>query len=95
MPPVGSAAVRLELNASLVRMRLVDGDGKTVGFPYTSKVIEEGGPDPHWNEQFTFEGLDMPCSRAMPLYLLGSLGGGPRGGNQVTPCHVPGPPPKV
>mmetsp|Transcript_51578 Transcript_51578/g.102455 ORF Transcript_51578/g.102455 Transcript_51578/m.102455 type:complete len:713 (+) Transcript_51578:77-2215(+) len=55
---------------SYVTLRLVDGDGKTVSVPQQSKVIPDGGPNPHWNEQFVFEGLDTPAAYTLKVSVL-------------------------
>jgi len=53
-----------------VKLRLVDGDGNTVSVPQESKVIPDGGPNPHWNEQFVFEGLDTPAAYTLKVSVL-------------------------
>jgi len=55
---------------SYVKLRVVDGDGNTVGSTYQSKVMTDGGSEPHWNEQFTFEGLASPCSYTLKITVL-------------------------
>lgn len=55
---------------SYVKLRVVDGNGRTVSHTHQSKVMTDGGPNPHWNEQFTFEGLAEPCSYTLKLSVL-------------------------
>merc|ERR1711862_941737 len=42
---------------SYVRLRVVDGDGNTVKGPFESKVINDGGRNPKWNQVIDIEGL--------------------------------------
>jgi len=52
---------------SYVVIRVVDRAGQVVGITERTRVINNGGPNPVWNEQFTFEGLQTPASYTLKL----------------------------
>jgi len=53
-----------------VNLRVVDGRGRDVAVPRQSRVIPDAGKNPHWNEQFDFEGLEKPGSYTLKLTVL-------------------------
>eukprot|EP00429_Kryptoperidinium_foliaceum_P013634 CAMPEP_0176048494 /NCGR_PEP_ID=MMETSP0120_2-20121206/24090_1 /TAXON_ID=160619 /ORGANISM="Kryptoperidinium foliaceum, Strain CCMP 1326" /LENGTH=712 /DNA_ID=CAMNT_0017381913 /DNA_START=76 /DNA_END=2214 /DNA_ORIENTATION=- len=53
-----------------VVIRVVDSDGKDVSPPQTSKVINDCGGEPTWNETMFFEGLEKPCSCTLKINVL-------------------------
>merc|ERR1712232_360862 len=55
---------------SYVRFRVVDGDGNTVKGPFESKVINDGGRNPKWNQVIDIEGLKTPGAYTLKLSVL-------------------------
>merc|ERR1712224_677139 len=45
---------------SYCQLWIVDKQGKTICRPQLTKVLENGGSDPEWDEKIYFEGLDTP-----------------------------------
>merc|ERR1712039_662102 len=51
-------------------LKLLDADGKLVGAKKESNVVEDGGPDPVFNEQIDFEGLEKPCTYKLKVTVM-------------------------
>lgn len=52
---------------SYCQLWIVDKKGKTICRPQLTKVIENGGPSPEWDEKLYFEGLDNPLDYTLKI----------------------------